>query len=318
MTTSTALGVGANFELSVMFFSVRRLLRHLRSFHLISGLLALTTALVLSGCSAAKLAYNNAPDLGYWWLDSYLDLGDAQSLKLRTDLTTLHGWHRQNELPLYIGTLENLRRLAPANVTPDQACELGDGLKARLQSLLNQAEPALLSLAQNTRTDQLTHLAQQFEKHNKKWRAEWMEGTPTERTARRQKQWVDRAEMLYSRLEEPQMAVLRASLATSGFDADWRYRDMQRRQQDALATLRRVVYGQLSEAELKKEVRALIIRTTESPDAGYRNYAARMTLESCRTLAALHNSTSPVQRRTLQDRLQAYETDARTLVAAGR
>ena len=301
-----------------MFFSIRRVLRHLRSFHLISGLLALTIALVLSGCSAAKLAYNNAPDLGYWWLDSYLDLGDAQSLKLRTDLTTLHGWHRQNELPLYIGTLENLRRLAPTNITPEQACDLGDGLQARFQSLLNQAEPALLSLAQNTKADQLTHLAQQFEKHNKKWRAEWIEGAPTERTVRRQKQLVDRVEMLYGRVEEPQMAVLRAAMATSGFDADWRYRDLLRRQQDALATLRRVVDGQLSEAALKKEVRALITRTTESPDDGYRNYAARMTLESCRTLAALHNSTSPAQRRTLQDKLQGYETDARTLVAAGR
>ena len=143
-------------------------MRHLRSFHLISGLLALTTALVLSGCSAAKLAYNNAPDLSYWWLDSYLDLNDAQSSRLRTDLYTLHGWHRQNELPLYIGTLENLRRLAPTNVTPDQACDLSDGLKSRLGSLLNQAEPALLSLAQNVKAEQLTHLTQQFEKH-KRW-----------------------------------------------------------------------------------------------------------------------------------------------------
>lgn len=301
-----------------MFFSIRRVLRHLRSFHLISGLLALTAALVLSGCSAAKLAYNNAPDLGYWWLDGYLDLGDAQSLKLRTDLTMLHGWHRQNELPLYINTLDSLRRLAPANVTPEQTCELGDGLKTRFQSLLNQAEPALLSLAQNVKAEQLTHLTQQFEKHNKKWRTEWMEGTPTERTARRQKQLVDRVDMLYGRVEEPQLAVLRAALATSGFDANWRYRDLLRRQQDALATLRRVMDGQLSETALKVEVRALIARTTESPDDGYRNYAARMTLESCRTLAALHNSTSTAQRRTLQARLQGYETDARALVATVR
>jgi hypothetical protein len=290
----------------------------LRSFHLISALLALTTALVLSGCSAAKLAYNNAPDLSYWWLDSYLDLSDAQGARLRTDLATLHGWHRQNELPLYIGTLENLRRLAPANVTADQACELGDGLRARFDSLLNQAEPALLSLAQNTQTEQLTHLTQQFEKHNKKWRAEWTAGTPTERTARRQKQLVDRAEVLYGRLEEPQLAVLRSALAASGFDADWRYRDLLRRQQDTLATLRRVVDAQLSEAALKLEVRSLMARTLNSPDAGYRDYAAKMTQEGCRTLAALHNSTSPTQRRTLMDKLQGYETDARTLVAAGR
>ena len=275
-------------------------------------------ALVLTGCSAAKLAYNNAPELGYWWLDGYLDLGDAQSLKLRTDLSTLHGWHRQNELPLYIGTLENLRRLAPANVTPEQACDLGDGLKVRFQSLLNQAEPALLSLAQNVKAEQLTHLTQQFDKHNKKWRTEWIEGTSAERTARRQKQLVDRVEMLYGRMEEPQLAVLRAAMATSGFDADWRYRDLLRRQQDALTTLRRVVDGQLSEAALKKEVRALMSNTLESSDTEYRNYSAKISKESCQFLSALHNSTTPAQRRTLQDKLLSYEADARTLIAAKR
>ena len=125
--------------------------------------------------------------------------------------------------------------------------------------------------------------------------------------------------MLYGRMEEPQLAVLRTSLATSGFDADWRYREMLRRQQDTLATLRRVVDGQLkNEAALRQAVRTLMTSTTESPDAGYRNYAASMTQESCRTLAALHNSTSAAQRRTLADKLQAYEADARTLVAAGR
>jgi hypothetical protein len=301
-----------------MFISIRRLLRHLRSFHLSSALLALATALVLTGCSAVKLAYNNAPDLSYWWLDSYLDLGDAQGARLRTDLAALHGWHRENELPLYIGTLENLRRLAPANVSPQQACELGDGLRARFDSLLNQAEPALIALAQTTKPEQLAHLTQQFEKHNKKWRAEWVEGTPTERTARRQKQLVDRVEMLYGRMEEPQLAVVRASLATSGFDADWRYRDIQRRQQDTLATLRKVIDGQLSETALRVEVRALMARTLNSPDAGYRDYSARITQEGCRTLAALHNSTSPAQRRALMDKLQGYENDARTLLAAGR
>ncbi|MDP1998231.1 MAG: DUF6279 family lipoprotein [Rhodoferax sp.] len=301
-----------------MFVSVRRVLRHLRSFHLISALLALTTALVLTGCSAAKLAYNNAPDLSYWWIDSYLDLGDAQGAKLRTDLATLHGWHRQNELPLYIGTLENLRRLAPDNVTPEQACNLGEGLKARYQNLLNQAEPALLSLAQNTKAEQLAHLKQKFEKHNKKWRAEWMEGSSTDRTARRQKQLVDRIEMLYGRIEAPQLAVLRASLANSGFDADWRYREMVRRQQDTLATLRQVVDGQLNEPALKAQVRALTASTIESPDPGYRDYSTKMTLESCRTLAEMHNSTNPAQRRTLIDKLQAYETDARILAAVGR
>jgi hypothetical protein len=299
-----------------MFFSIHRVLRHLRFFHLISALLALITALVLTGCSAAKLAYNNAPDLSYWWIDSYLDLGDSQGAKLRTDLAALHGWHRQNELPLYVNTLENLRRLAPNNVTPEQACDLGEGLKVRLQSILSQAEPALVSLAQKTTPEQLAHLTQQFEKHNNKWRAEWLEGTATERTARRLKQLIERAEMLYGRLEEPQLTVLRDSLANSGFNAERRYRDVLRRQQDTLATLRRTANSPPGDTALKAEVRALMARTLESPDTGQRSDTSALAKENCRNLAAMHNSTTPTQRRALMSKLLSYEADARTLAAA--
>jgi hypothetical protein len=296
--------------------STPSLIRPSRFFHIIGVLLALLLASLLSGCSAVKLGYNNAPGLSYWWLDSYLDFDDTQSLKVRADLAALQVWHRQNELPVYIDTLKKLQRLAPSSVTPEQLCDISSALKTRFQTLVDQAEPTVVALAPTFKTEQLNHLARQFDKRNQKWRAEWLEGTPTERSARRIKQLTDRIEMLYGKLEEPQFAVLRASGAVSAFDASLSYRETLRRQQDALQTLRQFQPGTWTELQVKAEVRALLVRAMQSPDAAYRNYQEQMTRESCKAFATLHNTATPAQRLQVMETLKDYETDARTLMAS--
>lgn len=281
-------------------------------------LLTLLLALGLSGCSAIKITYNNAPELSYWWLDSYLDFGEAQSLKVRSDLSALQAWHRQGELPAYVSTLEKLQRMAPSNVTPEQVCDLSAELRTRFQAVLDHAEPTIVALATTLKAEQLDHLARQFDKRNQKWRDEWLVGSPTEPSARRLKQLTDRAEMLYQRLEEPQLAVLRDSEAVSGFDAALSYREALRRQQDALQTLRQLQTGSLIALRAKAEVHALIRRSMESPDAAFRNYSEKMIQASCKAFATLHNSTTPAQRLKVIETLKDYETDGRTLIAAGR
>ena len=46
----------------------------------------LVASLVLGGCSAVRLGYNNGPTVIYWWLDSYFDFDSEQSLRMRNDL----------------------------------------------------------------------------------------------------------------------------------------------------------------------------------------------------------------------------------------
>ncbi len=279
-------------------------------------LLALLLMGMVSGCSAVKLGYNNATSLGTWWLDSYLDLDGTQSLQLHSDLTALQTWHRLSELPAYLGTLKKLQRMAPGNVSPEQVCDVYGALKTHLSTFIEQTEATILALAPSLKTEQLSHLARQFDKRNLKWRTEWMEGSPTEREARRLKLWRGRIEMLYGKLDEPQWAVLRSHGAMPAFDASVNYRETLRRQQDTLQTLRQLQGGALTEARAKAEVRALLVRTLASPNAAYRNYADHLMLESCKTLAALHNSSTPAQRLQMMETLKDYETDARALMAS--
>ena len=50
---------------------------------------ALGLALALAGCSAIKLAYNNLPEVSYWWLDRYVDFTEGQSQQVREELSRL-------------------------------------------------------------------------------------------------------------------------------------------------------------------------------------------------------------------------------------
>ena len=283
--------------------------------HIIGVLLA---ALLLSGCSAVKLAYSNAPELSYWWLDSYLDFTPTQSSRVRSDLTALLSWHRQQELPLYVATLEKLQGMAGISVSAGQLCTVADELRPRLQALLDNAEPTVLAIAPTLTPAQLTHLTQQFAKRAEKWREEWLAGTAPERHERRFKQLLDRVETFYGRLDKVQRAQLQSVAADSIFDAELTHREVLRRQQDTLQTLRRVQSGKRDEPGVQLEMRGLIARALSSPDPDYRNYASRLQLETCTTLAALHNNSTAEQRRHLMETLKDYESDARSLTANPR
>lgn len=262
----------------------------------------------------AKMGYNNAPSLTYWWLDSYLDFNSAQTPRVRADLALLHTWHRETELPAYAALLAQWQRAAPGHLSGEQVCAWVDGARPRFAALLDQAEPTLAALAARVTAEQLAHLAHQFDKRNQKWREEWLDGPPAERQARRLKQLTDRAEMLYGNLEDPQRAVLRANLATSLFDASQTYRETLRRQQDTLQTLRLLQSNTLSEIRQAAELRALLARTQTSPDASYQTYRAQATQANCQAFADLHNSTTPAQRLKAVAVLKGYEDDARALM----
>lgn len=283
---------------------------------IIGALLAVLLGLLGSGCSAVRLSYPHFPELGYWWLDSYLDFNDTQSLQVRADLNALQAWHRGQELPLYIDTLQKLQQWAPAQVTPEQLCGLYGELKPRLQAILDQSAASILALAPTLTPEQLNHLERQLDQRRQKWRAEWLERSPQERHARRVKQLVDRAEMIYGRLDPSQLAALGASVAASGFDASQLARESLRRHQDLQQTLRLLQSGALTATKARAEVDGLFERLLDSPDRAYRNYQKDMAAEGCKAFAHLHNSSPPAQRQQAIGSLKEYQQDARSLMGS--
>ena len=284
----------------------------------IIGLLPLILVLVLlQGCSAIKLAYNNAPEFAYWWLDGYADLDDAQSLRVREELARLLLWHRGNELVKIADLLQKTRLLAPADTTPEQMCSLFAEMRKRIDAVIAQAETPGVEVMMGLSAAQLAHIEAKFAKNNKEWQNDWIAGGPAERQARRLKSSVERSEQFYGSLEERQSALLRASIQQSGFDPQLSYAERLRRQRDMLQTLRQSISvpggPRPTVAQATSAVRALLERSIDSPTQAYRAYADRALLDSCKSFAQLHNSTTAEQRERAVRRLAAYERDAREL-----
>jgi hypothetical protein len=279
----------------------------------IIGVLAL--AVVLSACSAIKLGYNSLTDVAYWWLDGYFDFSDTQAPRVREDLARLHAWHRANELPRLAEMLARMEQLAPGPVTAAQACGFVGEAQERLTTALAQAEPAAVVLAADLAPRQLRHLQRKYEDNNRNYRKEWIDLHPVDRADKRFKQALERIEMIYGRLDEPQRAVLRQAVADSVFDPQRILAERQRRQQDLLQTLRKLHGPAVPAADARALLRGYLERVVNSPNPAYRQYQQALVEEGCRTFAAVHESTTPEQRQQAVRRLRAYQRDLRELAA---
>ena len=281
----------------------------------IIGLLPAILALALvQGCSAVKLAYNNAPEFSYWWIDGYADLNDTQSLRVREELAKMQQWHRATELPKVADLLLKMRQLAPADTTAEQVCGLFADTRRRVDALLAQVEVPAVEVAMSLSPAQLAHIEAKFAKNNTEWQDEWIAGGAAERQAKRLKSAIERSEQFYGSLEEKQLAVLRASIQQSPFDPQLSYAERLRRQRDTLQALRQAITApRPSVAQSITALRGVLERSINSPNPVYRAYSDRAIAESCKTFAQLHNATTPEQRERAVRRLAAYERDAREL-----
>ncbi len=281
----------------------------------IIGVMALVV--VLGACSAIKLAYNNLPELSYWWLDGYLDFDGSQTPKVRDELAQLLDWHRRNELPKIAALLQEAETLAPGEVTPAQACAMTDRIRDRLLAVSERAEPAGTELLLSLSEAQLQQLERKYAKNNADYRKDWLDRSPARVQEKRYDQFLDRFEDFYGRLSPEQRELLRQQVAQSVFDPKLQDVERRKRQQEALVLLRGFVANRTPPTEARAALHGYLQRIADPPPGPWREQQQALLQEGCRNLAALHNGTSAAQRAQAVKRLQAYQNDLRQLVAGG-
>jgi len=277
---------------------------------------ALLAAAALAGCSTVRLAYNNLPEVSYWWLDTYLDFDGSQTPKVRDELGQLLSWHRQNELPRIAGLLREAQALAPHDVTAAQACRMADQIRERLLAVTERAEPAGTELALSLTAAQLQQLERKYAKNNADYRKDWLERSAADVQEKRYDRFLDRLEDFYGRLSPEQRELLRRQVAQSVFDPRLADAERRQRQQEALQLLRGFNATKPPVSEARAAIHAYVMRIAEPPPGPWRDHQQALLQEGCRNLAALHNTTSAGQREQAVRRLQAYQDDLRQLVAA--
>ena len=283
----------------------------------LTGLVLVAAA--LQACSAVKLAYNNAPELAYWYFDGYADFNSVQSLHVKEELAGLQAWHRQTQLPGYIDSLQKIRQKMPGELDAAQACEVFGDARRKMIAVTDHAEPAVAALAVTLSPAQLVNMERKFEKGNTRYREDYLEATPKESRNKRYKEAVNRAEMLYGRLDQKQLERIGYAIDQSGFNARLSYEERLRRQKDVIQTVRSIATGETpnpgATEKARAVVRGLLERSFNSPSAAYRDYLDKLTQGGCRSFADLHNSTTAAQRSKAMETIGGYERDLKALVS---
>ena len=199
-----------------------------------------TLLVLLTGCSAVRLTYGQGALLAYWWMDRYLDFTSEQAPLVRGALADWFAWHRQTQLPEYADWLRELQPIARDNVTPEMVCQVAQAAQRRIESAYEHAVPLMAPLVRTLTPAQLDHLAQRYARNNKEAERDFLQPDPQERAEASLKRTVERAEMVYGSLDEPQRELVAAGLATSPFDPQRWLTERRARQQDILRTLRQL------------------------------------------------------------------------------
>ena len=284
----------------------------------------LATALLLTACSTLKIAYSQAPELAYWYLDAYADFTGTQTLQVKAELNRLHAWHRQTQLPSYVELLQDAQRQVRNDLSPPQTCAIFVEARRKFLALYERVEPSVLLLASSFDARQVQHIERRFAKDNTEYRDDFLEAKPEALRTRRLEKAISRAEMLYGRLDDRQTAMLGRMIDQSSFDAARTYAERLRRQRDALDTFRQMTVSPAAGASAgpaadkpAQAVNGLMARFINSPDAEYRSYAEKLITDGCKSFSEFHNATSAAQRSHAVATLNKYEKDLKTLAGPG-
>jgi hypothetical protein len=278
----------------------------------------LLALLLLGGCSAVRIGYNQAPTLAWWWLDGYMDFDAEQAPKVKEALNQWFAWHRTTQLPDYANLLAAAQVQVLQPVTPQQVCRWADDLRQRLSVAFAQGVPVAAEQLPTLRPEQLAHLERRYRKSNRDFEDDFLQQEADERLKAAVKRTVDRAEMLYGRLDERQRQLVAAGVAASPFDPAAWLAERQAVQNDTLQTLARLTATGPARADRESNLaglQALAARVQRAPPGPYRSYQQRLTEYNCVFIAQLHNSTSPAQRQTARSKLKGWEEDLRALAA---
>lgn len=284
---------------------------------LIIGLTTTFAVALLGGCSALRLAYDQGPTVTRWWLDSYLDLTDAQEPLARQAIAGWFDWHRSTQLIDYAQLLQRAQAEVMAPARGEQVCRWAEEVRARYEGAIDRALPLVVEAARTLQTKQVEHLEAKYAKKNADYRKEFLQSKPEERLEASVERAIDRAQTLYGRLEPAQKRWLAAQLKASPFDAQAWYLQRTAQQQDILKTLRQLAAEKPDRERTLAALTGLKNRWVSSARGDAPSYQQRLLQVNCEWMAELHNTTSLSQRQHARDKLKSWEEDLRALAAQG-
>ena len=207
------------------------------------GALKLAAALVagalLSGCSAVRLAYENADTYLRWRASAYIDVHGEAADELDERIDAFLDWHRAKALPQYARFSEDAARRLEKGVAAGDLVWGYDSLMAQAGEGLRAAAVQVAPMLDRLSAEQVAQLERRLAEDNRKFARENLKGSEAERRKRRARMMQNRLEEWVGKLNQAQVERVRLYAERAPLTDQYRDRDRKRLQAEVLAMVRK-------------------------------------------------------------------------------
>ena len=274
-----------------------------------AAFLALAFLLVLSGCSALQLGYNNADKLIQWRGGQYFGFEDEQKAEFERRVQRFLAWHRKNELPGYARVANEMADRIARGVSQADLAWGYDSFQSHLRQALNAGSGEMSDLLDSLTAAQVERFQERMEKENRDFAKEHgLREAPEARRAKRVKRNVERMEDWFGALNEAQME--RIALYSNRAPLDDQLRDRDRRR------MQREIVAMAKAKEARKRLVQWAAAWEQNRDPAYETARKANLQEFYAMLLDLDKTLSPEQRGRAVKRLRGFAGDFTALATA--
>lgn len=273
-----------------------------------SSLVALTI-LTLTACSSLQLAYNYAPGLIAYRMNTYLNLDESQQALLDQELATFAAWHDQ-ALPRYTTTLNQwaTRLASPQPFSATEILGIQETIEQQLQTVSARAAVQLAPLVVTLGPQQLKQLQTKFKDSNEEYISDYLKNQNSPANVKkRHARVIKRFEEWLGTLSNQQKSILiSVSDARAPIISAW-YEERKLRQQALLNLIAAQRDAQPNQAQQALANYLASLGQYREPMLSAQRDQLRM--EWAQATAEILNLASPDQKRFLQKKLRGYAQD---------
>lgn len=287
---------------------------HIRWRRRVAAWLALLVLVPLVGCSAMKLGYQQGDRLVYWWVDRHVDVSAAQDPPTREAIARFFAWHRRTQLPEIAAVLARVRNEVQQPVSEETVRLAQADLQRLTRQAYDNAIPDLADLMLTLSPAQIDHMQAKFAESNAKYRRQYLRGDAQARESARFDKIMDYARLVYGRFSGEQETAIRAAMGPLMEQAEWRYAERERRQQEWLALARQVQATRPPKAELMAMLRRFADHWVKPPDRDSAEHYEARNRAAVALTATIANLTTPEQKAHAAKRFQGWIDDTHALI----
>lgn len=175
--------------------------------------LVILLCILLTGCSATRLMYNQLDWIIVWYMNGFFSLNEEQETQLRESVTRNMEWHRSEQLPKYAKFCRELDQEMSGVLTAELLQRRYEKMIELWDEFILQTLPDVSAFFLSLDQAQIDEFIENIEENNDELWDEFAGESAEERLERRQKQAIKGAKRAVGRLTADQKELIRAYTA---------------------------------------------------------------------------------------------------------